>query len=233
MSQKEHSVVSYITVMHTAQAADKIYSNDDFDDYTLLGGFFDPKNDDRLGWAKAGDAGGGSAGFYRYNRGAKQFILCFRGSAGSKDFTVDDVQIVRNISVDRVSDCIAYAKRVQAQNPGSFILVAGHSLGGFLAQVVGVECDMPFISYNAPGAGAYLSRTMRYRKFDRGVNFRINWDPVSRGVGHHVGPLITLPHYGWKIWDAHMGVAYLQSVERSAFKDNAAMAFITRQNMYR
>ena len=30
-----------------------------------------------------------------------------------------------------------------------------------------------------------------------------------------------------------MGAAYLQSVERSAFKDNAAMAFITRQNMYR
>ena len=69
--------MAYMTVMHTANAAKAIYKNNDFEGFTLLGGFFDPKNDDRLGWAKDGDAGGGSSGIYKFNGGKDQFILSF------------------------------------------------------------------------------------------------------------------------------------------------------------
>ena len=223
--------MAYMTVLHTAHAAKAIYKNNDFEGYTLLGGFFDPKNDDRLGWAKEGDAGGGSAGIYKFNGGQNQFILCFRGSKGDKDWKVDDVQIAFNQTVDRASDCIQYARQLQWQYRGAFILVVGHSLGGFLAQVVGVECDMPFITYNAPPAGRALSAVPAAWRFKKGVNLRVNWDPVSRAPGRHIGPLITIPHYGMNIMNAHTSAAFVKSVERSHFKDNVAMAFITRQNM--
>jgi hypothetical protein len=223
--------MSFMTVLHTAEAAKAIYKNNDFEGHTLLGGFFDPKNDDRLGWSKEGDAGGGSAGVYKNNGGKDQYILSYRGSKGGKDWKVDDLQIARNITVDRASDCIGYARQVQAQYKGAFILVVGHSLGGFLAQVVGVECDLPFITYNAPPAGRALTGSVAAAKFKKGVNLRVNWDPVSRAPGRHVGPLITIPHYGNNVFDAHTGAAFLKSVERSNFKSNVAMAFITRQNM--
>ena len=45
-----------------------IYKNNDFEGFTLMGGFFDPKNTNRFGWDKEGDAGGASAGIYNMQR---------------------------------------------------------------------------------------------------------------------------------------------------------------------
>ncbi|MBR0647281.1 Mbeg1-like protein [Plastoroseomonas hellenica] len=224
--------MSYMTVRQTAEAAKAIYKNNDFEGFTMLGGFFDPKNNDRLGWAKEGDAGGGSAGIYKYNVGKDMFILSFRGSKGGKDWKVDDVQIGLNMTVDRASDCIKYARQLQWQYQGAFILVAGHSLGGFLAQVVGVECDLPFITYNAPPAGRAFSGSRAAKRFDKGVNLRVNWDPVSRAPGRHIGPLITMPHVGMKLHDAHTSAAFMRSIDQAAYKDLPAMAFITAANRH-
>ncbi|MDB5378367.1 MAG: hypothetical protein JWR00_2813 [Rubritepida sp.] len=225
----------YMTVKHSAQAAKAIYKNNDFENFTLLGGFFDPKNDLTLGWHKDGDTGGASAGIYKYNNGKDQYILAFRGSAGSplkghKDWLTDDLQIGARITVDRASDCIKYAKQMQFQYRGAFILVVGHSLGGYLAQVVGVECGLSFITYNAPPAGFTFHSRHGAWNYSNGVNMRVNWDPVSRAPGRHVGPLITMPHYGGKIWDAHTNDAIERSMSRAAYKDNVAKAFITRNN---
>ncbi len=220
-----------MTVLHTAEAAKAIYKNNDFQHYTQLGGFFDPKNDDRLGWNKKDDAGGGSAGIYKFNGGIEQYILSFRGSKGGKDWKVDDMQIAAAMTVDRASDCIKYAQQLQWQYPKAFILVAGHSLGGYLAQVVGVECDMPFVTYNAPPAGRALSGSIAATKFKKGVNLRVNWDPVSRAPGSHIGPLITLPHVGMNVADAHTSAAFMKAINKAAFRDTVAMAWITRQNM--
>jgi hypothetical protein len=223
--------MAHMTVLHTAEAAKSIYKNNDFEGFTQLGGFFDPKNDDRLGWSKEGDAGGGSGGIYKYNAGDQQYILAFRGSKGAKDWKVDDVQIGLRLSVDRASACIEYAKQVKWQYPDAFILVTGHSLGGFLAQWVGLECDMPFVTYNAPPAAGVYRGLSNVLKFKKGVNLRINWDPVSRIPGHHVGPLITLPHVGVNVFDAHTNGAITKSMAQASYRNNVAMAFITRQNM--
>jgi hypothetical protein len=222
--------MTYMTVRHTAEAAKAIYKNNDFEGYTQLGGFFDPKNDDRLGFHKENDAGGGSAGIYKYKIAAEQYILSFRGSKGGKDWKVDDVQIARSITIDRASDCIGYANQIKAQYPKAFILVTGHSLGGYLAQIIGVECDLAFITYNSPPAGNAFAGNAAH-KFKKGVNFRVNWDPVSRAPGQHIGPLITLPHVGMNVANAHTSAAFMKSMEQAKFKDTIAMAFITRQNM--
>lgn len=224
--------MSHITVKHTALAAKAIYKNNDFPDGVQLGGFFDPKNDDRLGWNKDGDGGGGSAGLYRFVNAADTYILAFRGSKGAKDWKVDDVQIGMNTQVDRVSDCLGYARNIKVAYPKAFIMLTGHSLGGFLAQMVGVLLDMPFITWNAPPAGRALAhvRGVGPRQFKKGVNFRVNWDPVSRAPGQHVGPVITLPHHGANIMNAHTNAAYLKSLERSEYCNEFAMALILRKN---
>jgi hypothetical protein len=164
---------------------------------------------------------------------SSHYILAFRGSKGAKDWKVDDVQIGLNQEVDRASDCINWVRGVQAQygsQSNAFFMVTGHSLGGFLAQVIGVVCNLPFITYNAPPAGRALAQNPAASRFRMGVNIRVNWDPVSRAPGKHIGPLVTLPHVGMKIYDAHTSAAFMKSVERASFRDHAAMSYIYTKN---
>jgi len=233
----------FITVEDTAKAAKAIYKNNDFEGYSLLGGFFDPKNTNRFGWAKEGDAGGASAGIYKFNGHKDMYILSYRGSSnspftkgdGRKDWTVDDAALAAGITPERAADCITYAHQLKQQYKGSFILVVGHSLGGYLAQVVGVKCDLPFITYNAPPAlGTFtgnLADGTKASKFKEGLNFRISWDPVSKlTAGQHVGPVIELPHVGINILDAHTNGAIEKSMAQSKYANLVAMACITAAN---
>jgi putative lipase involved disintegration of autophagic bodies len=232
-----------ITVSDTARASKAIYKNTDFESFTLLGGFFDPKNTNRFGWAKDGDAGGASAGIYKYNLQGSMYILSFRGSSnspftrgdGRKDWTVDDATLAAGLTPERASDCVKYANSIKSQHPNCFILITGHSLGGYLAQVIGVLCDLPFITWNAPPAlstwTGNLADGTRATKFKKGLNFRVNWDPVSKlTAGKHVGPVNTLPHVGMNVLDAHTNSAIEKSVAQSRLKDLPAMACITVAN---
>jgi hypothetical protein len=235
--------IPFIIVSDTAKAAKAIYKNVDFEGYTLLGGFFDPKNTNRFGWEKEGDAGGASAGIYKFNGHKDMYILSYRGSSnspftkgdGRKDWTVDDAALAAGITPERAADCVGYAEQLKKQYAGAFILVVGHSLGGYLAQVVGVKCDLPFITYNAPPALGTFSGNLadgtRALKFKLGLNFRIDWDPVSKfTLGSHVGPVIVLPHVGINILDAHTNDAIEKSMARSKYADMVAMALITAAN---
>lgn len=232
----------YITVSDTAKAAKNIYKNTDFESFTLLGGFFDPKNTNRFGWEKQGDAGGASAGIYKFNKQKDMYILSYRGSSnspftkgdGRKDWTVDDATLAAGFTPERASDSVKYANQCMSQYEG-FILVVGHSLGGYLAQVVGLTCNLPFITYNAPPALGTFTGTLpggtSVGKFKLGVNLRVNWDPVSRlTAGSHVGPVVTMPHVGGNIMNAHTNGAIEKSMAQSKFKDLPAMAFITAAN---
>ncbi len=89
------------------------------------------------------------------------------------------------------------------------IIVTGHSLGGGLAQVVGVWMNVPFITFNAPPmAGAMkvalgnifkpmmMARTIKAQGVadTAGVNFVVPGDFVSsEWVDKHVGMVVELP----------------------------------------
>ncbi len=228
--------VPYITVNDTAMAAKSIYKNLDVQDerFVLTGGFFDPKNDDRLGFAKDGDAGGASTGLYKFKYHANMYIISIRGSKGKKDWVDDDVSIGAGNMPDRASDCVKYVNGLKQIYKDSFLLLVGHSLGGYLAQVVGVKCDLPFVTYNAPPAlgtfsGKIAGGTAAH-KFRQGLNFRVNWDPVSKAPGSHIGPVVKLPHVGFNVLNAHTNGAIEKSMAQAKFKDMAAMAFITASN---
>lgn len=95
---------------------------------------------------------------------------------------------------------VKIAKAIAGSRPVS---ITGHSLGGGLAQVVGVWEQVPFVTFNAPAMQRVI-KTFGSRIMDRpGVNFRIRGlgldgtvrdDPVSmHGIaGGHVGMVVDL-----------------------------------------
>lgn len=91
---------------------------------------------------------------------------------------------------------------------GRPLSIAGHSLGGGLAQVVAVWCDLPFVTFNSPGMKyqiklsafnfmkpVQMKRTLKAKPTEsiQGWNFRLKGDPVSK-FGHHVGTEVELDY---------------------------------------
>jgi hypothetical protein len=103
-------------------------------------------------------------------------------------------------------------KMVQAAKQiaqGRRLMITGHSLGGALAQVVGVWQGVPFITFNAPPmfgsmrvalANVFkpmmMARTVKSQKLGdtAGVNFIVPGDLISsEWVDKHVGMVVELP----------------------------------------
>ena len=220
-----------ITIGDCGDAAASIYKNENFGEYLLLDGVYDPKNE-AVGWE------GYSVGLYKRKGSVDTFIISARGSAKgklTKDWTDDDVSIGVGRTPDRYAAGLQFTQRVVASYPGNHIIV-GHSLGGHIAQMVGVVCDLPFVTFNAPPAigtwSGQLPNKMNPATFKKGLNYRVNWDPVSKCSGTHVGPLITLKLNGVKgFMAAHKKTTYQNSLLLSGLRDDGAIGSITRANL--
>jgi hypothetical protein len=220
-----------VTVLDCAYTVKAIYKNQDIQDFRLLTGFYDAKN-------SAVGLEGYSVGVYQYLHAPSTCVLSCRGSAKgvlTKDWIDDDVSIGLGRSPDRTNDSINYALAKQAAfGPGALIIVTGHSLGGHIAQVIGVFCNMPFCTFNAPPArGLFTGKLpggMRVGNFNSGINYRVNYDPVSKVSGKHVGPLVTLPLNGQAHGKAHGAATVIASVIASGFGNRSVMAEIQRLN---
>jgi putative lipase involved disintegration of autophagic bodies len=176
-------------------------------------------------------------GLYKYLAGLNTYMLSMRGSAGgltTKDWMDDDVSIGLGRLPDRTTDALKYTRKIQQAYPGAVIIIVGHSLGGHLAQYCGVMCNLPFITFNAPPAlGVFTGKLpdgTRVDGFKLGLNFRVNYDPVSKISGDHVGPLVTLPLNGQKHGAAHTSQVVINSVIASGLGNHGAMAEITTRN---
>ena len=219
-----------ITIGDCGDAAAAIYKNEHFGEYRLLEGVYDPKN------AAVGYEGY-SIGLYKRKGSVDTYIISARGSAKgklTKDWTDDDVSIGVGRTPDRYAAALRYTIRVvRAFGPNQVIV--GHSLGGHIAQMVGVMCNLPFVTFNAPPAiGTWtkeLPNEVNPATYKKGLNFRVNWDPVSKCSGKHVGPLITLKLNGVKgFMAAHKKQTYLNSLDLSGFRDVDALGMIKQAN---
>jgi hypothetical protein len=129
-----------------------------------------------------------------------------------------DVRIGLNIMPNQASSARKMIDLARSLANGRRISVTGHSLGGGLAQVLGVWEDVPFVTFNAP-AMAHTLKAAKVNFFKPqvmqrtrgvvdgttpGVNFRIRGlgldgvvrnDPVSMhgALGGHLGMVVDLP----------------------------------------
>ena len=221
-----------ITIGDCGDAAAKIYKNENFGEFLLSEGRYDPKN------AAVGEEGY-SVGLYLHKGDENLRIISARGSAKgktTKDWTDDDVSIGVGRTPDRYAEALNFTQYLQFISPKAEFIIVGHSLGGHIAQMVGVMCNIPFVTFNAPPAlGSWtgkLPNEMKPANFKKGLNYRVNWDPVSKTSGTHFGPLITLKLNGVKgVGAAHKKETYLNSLLLSGLRDDGAIGSITRANL--
>lgn len=116
---------------------------------------------------------------------------------------INDLQIGLRIIPTQAATARKMVKAAKEIAGSRSVSITGHSLGGGLAQIVGVWEKVPFVTFNAPAMQRVI-KTVGVRITDRsGVNFRIRGlgldgtvrnDPVSiHGLaGGHVGMVVDL-----------------------------------------
>ncbi|MBR0658767.1 DUF6792 domain-containing protein [Neoroseomonas oryzicola] len=218
-----------ITILDCAEAASAVYKNLDFENWVLVRGIYDPKN-------TAVRQEGYSIGFYSRLGIPNLYIISARGSAKgltTKDWMDDDLSIGVGRTPDRYAAALAFTQATMQRHPGTYMVV-GHSLGGHIAQMVGVMCNLHFVTFNAPPAIGTWSGTLpngvNPAQFKKGLNYRVNYDPVSLTSGTHVGPLVTLRLYGKSIPSAHTKKTYINSVKMEGIGGLDAFAAIAGRN---
>lgn len=142
-----------------------------------------------------------------------EIICAFKGTImGSplpqtimSDMTAN-LRIALGIIPNQAGGAFAMVRAAQEIAQGRVVSVTGHSLGGALAQVVGKWCNVPFVTFNAPGMKFHVEagkfNVFKPKQFLRswrgtsdvfGVNFCVQGDPISK-FGTHIGRVIQLPN---------------------------------------
>jgi hypothetical protein len=127
-----------------------------------------------------------------------EVVFAFKGTnpAMASDFWADWL-IARtarlnqppDLPLAQVSDALHATEDWSIAFPGVRQSIVGHSLGGWLAQMVGEATGIPFVTFQAPGAQGFPIPASHLRRSGpvQGVNVR-----VSRGLVTGTGRLIGL-----------------------------------------
>jgi hypothetical protein len=147
------------------------------------------------------------------HEGDHEVIIAFAGTLGGlRSAPVSQTSANLRIGVNIIPNMAGSAKGLvkAAAEPAKPMSIVGHSLGGALAQVVGVWMSVPFISFNGPGMAAHL-RMSAYNLFHprqmrrtlkaaplvhaNGICFSVTDDFVGN-FGSHVGVFEPVPWVG-------------------------------------
>lgn len=150
--------------------------------------------------------------------GTNSVIIAIRGSILTEgDWTFNNAKIGINLTPARAKETFDYVQRQQFGKKDWEFIIAGHSLGGGLAQLIGYYTNNNFIGFNAPAmrnsvtgqlligsAGTGLTNKISSREYAKGCVFNTSHDPVSKLSGRFIG-------YDHRVWsniamglDAHM-----------------------------
>lgn len=128
-------------------------------------------------------ATGMTAVAYKDNKSG-EIIIAYCGTNPSRDSIADiytDVTIATDVVQLQTDDAVAFYIEVKSNNPGSSLIITGHSLGGGLANEVNVRAggENKSITYNA----APLSRVGRISTLwlnkTNFTNYRTDQDPLT------------------------------------------------------
>lgn len=203
--------MSSITTLQYAQMANRVYNIDnpsDPESYTVPG-FIPALFKEGMAWGKTNT---GFKGCVYVSQDSHECVVAFQGTKPSKaGDLVADVQIFLGQLTQYAGAALRLFNRCAEVYPNHQASLAGHSLGGAIAQVIGHWTGAPFVTFNAPGMWGQLQfakvnpfagpKTMwrsikgtvkgslaAKQKAATGRNFRNVLDPVS-GFGSHYGPV--------------------------------------------
>jgi len=131
-------------------------------------------------------------------RNGDKLVIAFRGTEPTADYLMDivaDAYIVFNKVNDQVNHADYFYKAIRAQYSDitdSNIVITGHSLGGALAQVIGVKYNITTYTYNAPGMETNLSLYTNNTDFSKITNLVVMNDYVGN-LRAHVGNSYYIP----------------------------------------
>lgn len=126
-----------------APLADNVYSPSDVNGFKLLRSY-----EGRDGFAAA---------VYKGEvQGREQLVVAFRGTELGSGFLNAVKDTLTNIDSGlmvptQYKQAVDFLKSVQAQNPGSEVILTGHSLGGGLAAYAGIRIGVPAFVVNSAG----------------------------------------------------------------------------------
>lgn len=145
-------------------------------------------------------------------------IVAFKGTAlGTKsgwgDLTAD-LKLGAVVRPKQATDAKKLFDYAAATYSGS-ITVCGHSLGGALAQYIGVESKVNFSSFNGPG----IKRWLKSGGWNKGACFNVLGDIIGF-YGNHAGTVVTL--YGGLLDDKHSMATVFEAVKKK-YKNNETL----------
>lgn len=119
---------------------------------------------DNKGWKREfyndPDPDGFYAAYYIYNSNEQEGIIAFRGSDDIYDFCYHDFKIAMGINPQAYLKAMQFLDDVKEKYSPTFLAFTGHSLGGALAQLVGIDHNKskvnnvsPVVCFNAPQVG--------------------------------------------------------------------------------
>ena len=159
----------------------------------------------------------GFSGTVFKNTETNEYVIAFRGTNDRED-VIDDIimgatssGLLGDITNKQFKEAFAFADeqiaRIKELDPNAKISVAGHSLGGALAQIIGAKLKLQTITFNAYGVKAYAKNILSEDEINEADSYVLNIydsrDPVSNGTlfGEQLGKSIALDTGGNAILD--------------------------------
>ena len=151
-----------------------------------------------FGWTRQNFLGDPENGFFAaayQNDHLRKTVIAYRGSGGDTgDWTMSgnlgNFLGIRT-SGSQMNTALRFYDAYAGVIPAGQLSVCGHSLGGFLAAMVGLEKSVPAICFDRPTLG-YSALRVTSSSTSNLFNFRADFDPVS-GIRDGFGRWITVP----------------------------------------
>lgn len=129
--------------------------------------------------------------------------LALSGIFGDKKPDSDVLEIATGLTTGVLDMKVKQAQQYYTkskENESRTIIIVGHSLGGFFAQVVGYTSGEETHTFNAPGAAKYIEKKKLKQAADINITNHLSMDVVSN-FGKHVGRDTTYNNSGHSIDD--------------------------------
>jgi len=223
-----------IKIYDAAVACDHIYLDEGpqqrIGDWTLVYRQKSPHDGSTIGFS-----GGKCSDAYRAYSKNNDMLFVIRGSDRNSDWHSNNLKIGVNSNPKKLDEAYWTFFTWKHMHSRANCYIAGHSLGGGLAQVVAYFLDLPFVAFNPPAMRsswngrlnimptAAVVPKIKPQDFSKGLVLRTQSDPVSKLSGKFIGkdikmPISSAPTFGDMPTWGHSMTSIIQGIENRSVR---------------